>query len=159
MGPFPASGMCSAKRSKEEIFSHLADHGITSMVAKHLLDFEESKILAKNDGLVLIEAMNLVITDVNVLTSTWDKVVMFYKLEFNVDFETPEPPDLRITLIPRWIELALRSTRAASGVGDAHQRIRRRLMLTRLVEARRGEGSYSSIQCGGSHLGIYRRVR
>ena len=121
MGPFPASGKgkWNSKKSKEEIFSHLADHGIHMLDAKRLLDIEESKILAKNDGLMLIEAMNLVITGVNVLTSTWDAVVEFYKLEFSIVLESPEPPDIRITLIPRWIELALRSTRAAGGFDDA----------------------------------------
>ena len=121
-GPFPAPGKWSNKKSKEEIFSHLAEHGIHSAEANHLLDFEESKTLAKNDGLMLIEAMHLVIADVNVLTSTWELVVEFYWRQFASQLETPEPPDIRITLILRWIEFALttlNSTRAAGGGADA----------------------------------------
>ena len=119
MGPFQPSGKWTNKKSKEEIFSHLGEYGITQMVAKSLLNFDESKVLAKVDGLRLIHAMNVVINDTNVLTSTWDKVMMFYKSEFKVDFETPEPPDLRFTLIPKWIELALGSSRASGGFDDA----------------------------------------
>ena len=66
-GPLPSSGSGWNKhKSKDEIFTHLNDHGISISVAKQLLELDESEWITKVNGLSLITAMNSDIAETNV---------------------------------------------------------------------------------------------
>ena len=67
-GPLPSSGW-NLHKTKDAIFAHLNEYGITMNLAKQLLSLDESDGITKENGLNLITLMNTEITETNVLTS------------------------------------------------------------------------------------------
>ena len=115
-GPLPSSGLgWNLHKTKDAIFAHLNEYGITMNLAKQLLSLDESDGITKENGLNLITLMNTEITETNVLTSPWDLVASIVQSEMGATVEAMESPGARLSLIPKWVEHILRGKEAASG--------------------------------------------
>ncbi len=115
-GPMPLSGAgWNLHKSKEEIFAHLNEHGISMDVAKQLSFLTQSGAITKEHGLALIAAMNTEIEETNVLTSSWDLLTSVAQAEWGTRSDGMEAPGDRLALIPIWVKGVLRAQKAASG--------------------------------------------
>ena len=115
-GPISLSGPGWNKhKSKDEIFAHLNDRGISMNVAKQLVSLAQSEVITKEHGLTLIAATNADMDESNVLASFWDLLVPVAQAECGVKLDVMEAPGARLALIPIWVQRVLRAQEAASG--------------------------------------------